>query len=208
MNKNFFEEWKPIVGYEGYAVSNLGNVKSVERTCKRRNDGSMRRVKEKIKKPTKLKNGYYSVQLYNDGARKIQYIHRLVAEAFIPNPDNLPWINHKDEDKTNNNVSNLEWCTQKYNTNYGTGIEKRVAHTDFKTLAEKQKNRPDLSKTVYQYEKDGKTLVNKWTSTMEAQRQTGFSRKRISEACNNRYNPTGLTHNVYKGYIWSFTPLV
>jgi len=94
------EEWKDIPGYEGlYEVSNLGRV--------RRNG--------KILKPSKNRYGYFQLVLSKDGTKRTFTIHRLVAYAFINNPDNLPCINHKDEDKTNNAVNNLEWCDSRYN---------------------------------------------------------------------------------------------
>ena len=115
------EEWKSIPGYEGlYEVSSYGRVKSLERY--KSNNGGIQLIKEKILKPHNTKKGYLTVQFHN----KIFKVHRLVAQAFIPNPDNLPMVNHKDEDKTNNNVDNLEWCTAKYNSNYGTSIERMI----------------------------------------------------------------------------------
>lgn len=113
------EEWKDIEGYEGvYQVSNFGNVRSCDRVIKHS-------PKDYFQKGGKLKsalskNGYPMVVLVVHNKRKTINVHRLVAQAFIPNPDNLPQVNHKDEDKTNNNVANLEWCTHKYNVNYGT----------------------------------------------------------------------------------------
>lgn len=113
------EIWKPI-GYEGYEVSNLGRVKSYK----------YNKINGKIMKPYKSTKGYLQIDLQLDGRKRENRvhlaIHRLVAMAFIPNPDNLPQVNHKDEDKTNNCVDNLEWCTNDYNAHYGTHIE-RVA---------------------------------------------------------------------------------
>lgn len=105
-----------IIGYEGlYQVSNLGKVKSMNY----RNTG-----KEKIMKPSINTFGYQFVGLWRNGKLKYITVHRLVAMAFIPNPKNLPQINHKDEDKTNNCVENLEWCSAEYNVNYGTRNER------------------------------------------------------------------------------------
>ena len=109
------EYWKPVVGYEGlYEVSNLGRVKS------------LKFGKERILKPQKDTSGYLCVTLCKNNNQCQFKVHRLVAEAFIPNPNNLPQTNHKDECKTNNIASNLEWCDRKYNVNYGTRT-KRVA---------------------------------------------------------------------------------
>lgn len=101
--------WKPIDGYEGYLVSDDGRVWSSKRG---------------IELAQEEKKGYLNVYLYNRDGRKFIGVHRLVAIAFIPNPDNLPEVNHKDENPMNNRVDNLEWCTAKYNSNYGTHSSK------------------------------------------------------------------------------------
>lgn len=109
------EKWLDIANYEGkYQVSNLGNVRAIN---------FHRSGKPKILKLQK-NNGYCSVGLTLNGITKHYLVHRLVGCAFIPNPDNLPQINHKDENKTNNVVDNLEWCTQTYNLHYGTHFER------------------------------------------------------------------------------------
>lgn len=114
------EVWKEIKDFNKYQISNFGRVKN--------NFG-------KILKP-QLRHGYYDIGLYNKKYKlspKLIKIHRLVAEAFLPNPNNYSIVNHKDENKTNNNVNNLEWCTQKYNVNYGkrnNKIRKRVLQFD------------------------------------------------------------------------------
>ena len=119
------EEWRSIEGYEGlYEVSNTGRVRSVDRYVKV-GYGGYRLHKGKILKLELCNCGYYSVEITYKYKRNHFYVHRLVAEAFIPNPDNLAQVNHKDEDKTNNNVENLEWCNRKYNMNYGTRAERR-----------------------------------------------------------------------------------
>ena len=118
------EEWRPVVGYEGlYEVSNTGQVRSLDRYIKN-GHSSYRLHKGKVISLLKGEYGYIQVNLYYNGKNYKKYVHRLVAQAFIPNPDNLPQINHKDEDKTNNRVDNLEWCTAKYNINYGTRKDK------------------------------------------------------------------------------------
>lgn len=110
------EIWKDIKGYEGlYQVSNKGNVKSLN---------YKRSGKDKILKLVKQKNNYIKIQLYKDRISKQFFVHRLVAETFIDNPDNLLCVNHKDENPSNNFVENLEFCTHKYNSNYGTSKER------------------------------------------------------------------------------------
>lgn len=100
------EIWKDIKGYEGkYLISNTGKVKSL--------------TYNKLLKPV-LQNGYLYIHLCKNSKDKVYLLHRLVAQHFIPNPDNLPEVNHKDENKVNNDASNLEWCDAKYNSNYGT----------------------------------------------------------------------------------------
>ena len=106
------EEWRAVPGYEGlYEVSNMGNVRNVR--------------KNTLLRLSKDCYGYIQVSLYKNGRRTGLRVHRLVAEIFIPNSENLPMVNHKDEDKSNNRVDNLEWCTAKYNMNYGTIVERR-----------------------------------------------------------------------------------
>ena len=102
------EIWKDVKGYESlYQVSNLGRIRSIKNGIK-------------IKKQYERPNGYMQVCLCQNGKITTYKTHRLVAEAFIPNINNLPEVNHKDENKINNCVDNLEWCTSSYNKNYGT----------------------------------------------------------------------------------------
>lgn len=171
------EIWKDIKDYEGlYQVSNLGRVKSLNY----KHTG-----KEIIMRPVKKANGYLEVSLCKDGKVKKFYIHRLVASAFIENPDNLPEVNHKDEVKTNNFVGtpendykdgNLEWCTTEYNINYGTHNER-------------------LSKPILQFSKSGE-LIREWTSTAECGRN-GFNRRNIAACCN------GIRKS-HKGFLWKY----
>lgn len=119
------EIWKPIPEYEGYyEVSNTGKVKSLTRTIIDKN-GVQYTYIGKEKTPSIANHGYYSVTLYKQHQTKTFLIHRLVALVFLPNPNNLPFVNHKDENKLNNNVENLEWCSQEYNNNYGTVNERK-----------------------------------------------------------------------------------
>ena len=149
------EIWKDIKDYEGhYQVSNLSRVKSIKFG------------KERILKPVTDRHGYLIVGLWKNNKQKIYKVHRLVAEAFIPNPYNLPQVNHKDENPLNNNVNNLEWCNSKYNCNFGTRIE-RIS-----------KRR---SKTVLQYDLEG-NFIREWKSTAECGRN-GFNQRAVSACC-------------------------
>lgn len=122
------EIWKDIVGYEGfYQVSNLGRVRSLDRYIEITNKrGTLYRrpIKGKLLSLNSTDDDYISVALTKDSIGIFYSVHRLVAQAFIPNPDNLPQVNHKDENPSNNCADNLEWCTAKYNCNYGTRREK------------------------------------------------------------------------------------
>ena len=164
------EIWCPIKGYEGlYEVSDQGRVKS------------LKFGKGKILKPFRNKGGYLRVGLCKNGEMKQCFVHRLVAKTFIPNPDNLPEVNHKDEDKENNSVQNLEWCTDKYNTNYGTRTQRQ---------AEK------LSKPVLQLTKSG-VFVREWKSTRDVERNLGFNHGNISLYCNGKRKSSN-------GFVWKF----
>lgn len=141
---------KQIKDYPDYAISNLGNVYSYK-------NGKVVKLS-----PLITKGGYLFIVLYKNGERKYYLIHRLVAEAFLPNPNNYPQVNHKDENKQNNNVENLEWCTAQYNTEYSK------------------------AKQVEQYDLSG-NLIKTWKSLMEIQRQLGYLISTISKCCNGIY---------------------
>lgn len=151
------EIWKDIEGYEGlYQVSNYGNVKSVER--KIWNGKGYRISRERVLSPGNV-CGYMYVGLSKNDIRKGYYIHRLVAEAFLPNPCNLPEVNHINEKPSDNNVSNLEWCTCEYNAIYSHG------------------------KRVLQLDKDSNEIIRKWDSLSQAKREGGFNDGYISSCC-------------------------
>ena len=175
MNK---EIWKDISGYEGlYQVSNLGRVKSLENRSNHK--------KEKIL-ASHIRNQYYGVTLYKDSHYKNYTIHRLVAEAFIPNPDNLPEVNHKDENKLNNYVDNLEWCNKKYNINYGHGAVNRQIQNRERGLSMGKKVLCVETGVIY-------------SSIIEAYRQTGIGQKEIINVCKGKphYKTAG-------GYHWKY----
>ena len=127
------EIWKSIKNYEGlYEVSNLGRVKSLNYN---------KTGKEQILKPAKVKNGYLLVGLCNNKKVKTYHVHRLVAQTFIPNPNDLPQVNHKDEDKENNCIDNLEWCSAEYNMNYGTRNKRIGKANKNKTISEETRKK-------------------------------------------------------------------
>lgn len=127
------EIWKDIKGYEGlYQISNFGNVKSVK--------------KKIIRKPSSIPKGYLRIGLFKGGKTKFFYPHRLVAEAFIPNPNNLPCINHKDNNTKNNRMENLEWCTYKYNNSYKNHHLKRYISSIIYYLKRDYSNEKEIIK--------------------------------------------------------------
>ena len=145
------EEWRPIEGYEGlYEVSSYGRVRSLDRFYYRLHKG-------KVLSPTKDRYGYLTVTLNYNGKSKTIKIHRLVAQAFLPNPDNLPQVNHKNEVKSDNCVDNLEWCDAKYNNKYGTRLE-RFINTKIKNGYVNEENvglsKKEYEKKRYQENKD------------------------------------------------------
>lgn len=165
------EIWKPIKDFEYYFISNFGRVKSTKFG------------KERILKLTKDKDGYLIVNLYKNNKSKTFKVHRLVAEAFLPNPYNLPQVNHKDENPQNNIAENLEWCTASYNNNYGTR-NKRIG---------KSNTNGKRSKPVIQYTLDGK-FVREWESYRECKRN-GFNH--VSECCRGK-------RKTHKNFIWKY----
>lgn len=175
------EIWKEVKEYEGlYEVSNLGRVRSLDKIISDRKGRNYFR-KGQIIKPQKDSGGYNKIKLSNTNNIRQMSIHRLVAEAFIPNPDNLPCVNHKNEVKTDNRVENLEWCTPKYNTNYGTCIER---------------GHKKLSKSVLQYTLDG-TLIAEYPSIRGIEKEKGFYNTNISACCRGKIKTA-------HGYIWRY----
>lgn len=161
--ENIVEEWRPIVGYTNYEVSSLGRVRSL---------GIDKYHPSKILKPWFSNKGYPLVDLHLNGKRIHKLVSRLVGEAFIPNPKNLPFINHKDENPKNNRVDNLEWCDAKYNANYGTAIERQ-----------RQKV---IKAVICTYLKTGEKI--KYPSLTEAEKVTGVNRSKIWGCCNGVFS--------------------
>ena len=178
--ENVNEIWKPIVGYDGYEISNLGRVKSLERNIVK-GRGGLCKIEERILKSGKDKDGYSQVVLNKEGKRKTHKIHRLVATAFIDNPNNLPQVNHIDEIKTNNCVNNLEWCDCKYNINYGSRNERMI----------KSESIP-----ILQFSKIGE-FIRKWESGTQVERELDIKNSNISSCIKGRRKTAG-------GYKWGY----
>lgn len=178
------ELWRWVVGYEGlYMVSSYGRVMSVPKRAARSN-GYMASYDGQILSPSNNTKGYPSVSLHRDGRGRTRAIHRLVAEAFVPNPEGLPSVNHIDEDKTNNSVENLEWCTLEYNNNYGTR-NNRISATTANTV---------------QMLLDGK-VVAEYPSARKAYEATGTTPSHISECCNGK-------RKTANGFQWRYKEAV
>ena len=173
------EIWKDIEGYEGYyQVSNHGRVRSQDRTVVF-SDGHVHYYKTKLMTLCPDKDGYLLVCLRKNGLKSTPKVHRLVANAFVQNPENLPIINHKDHNRANNHFSNLEYCTTKYNVTYKDAVRKRAV----------QRAKPVIQLTL-----DG-CFVNEYESASEASRQTGFNRGHICD-CARGERP--MAH----GFLW------
>ena len=192
------EKWKPIEGYEGlYMVSDKGRVKSIDRIV-HRNRGTTKMLHGRIIRQQKGTNGYLFVTLSKQGKIKPLGVHRLVAMAFVDGHEAGLVVNHKDENKHNNNASNLEWVTLKQNANYGTAIVRRVANSNFKG-----KNNPMYGKMGYdnprsipilQYDKKG-TFIAEWSSAAEASKKLNVNPSSIRRCINGYLQTSG-------GYIW------
>ena len=173
------EEWRDIAEFKGYyQVSNLGNVRSVDRKVNCR-WGIKHPIKSKIKVPQKNRGGYYQVNLFGEEAEyKTRLVHRLVANAFIPNPENKPMVNHLDGNRLNNRVENLEWATASENMIHSFNVLK-------KSLT-----------PVIQYDLQGNLLAH-YESIKQASDKTGVARCSISNVCRGRRNKAG-------GFKWKY----
>lgn len=165
------ELWKDIEGFEGlYQISTNGRVRGFVR------------VKGKILSPHKNEDGYLQIRLHKDGKKYSKYVHRLVAMAFIPNPKNLPEVNHKDENKRNNSVNNLEWCTHEYNITYGTCQKRSSDSYAARTIP------------ILMFDLEGHLLA-RFDNFRQIEQELGFDHSTISSCCNGRYKTS-------HGYIW------
>ena len=177
------EVWKDVPNYEGiYKASNFGRIKMVKRTL---TDSLGKKInkKEHILKP-RTGNRYYMIALYKNGKREDLLLHRVIAQTFIPNPENKPFVNHKDENCFNNCSDNLMWCTQKENMNWGT-INERMS----KNSKSKRK--------VNQYDMDG-NFIKQWDCMTDFYKSKGLKLKTgIIECCKGR-------RQSHMGYKWKY----
>lgn len=179
------EIWKDIEEFKGvYVVSNLGRIKSLDRKINR--GRCVVSWKGKMISSRVAKNGYSVVKLNVDGKHITRLVHRLIAQAFIPNPNNLPEVNHKDENIQNNSIDNLEWCTSKYNANYGTRNERcRNGNKRF-------------FKSIYQIDIDSGMIVRWWECINDASKLLKIDASQISRVCKGTNVSAG-------GFKWVFT---
>lgn len=186
------EIWKDIPNYDGYQVSNLGRIKSLPKLHNCYN-GKSYFTKEKILKGNKNSKGYFRVPLKNGKKSTIQFVHRLVAQAFIPNPENKPCVNHKDCMVTNNAVSNLEWCTHKENMEYMSKMKRNIRTKKWNENHKKGIERC-LKGVIGTNIKTGEII--KFNSIQEAGRN-GFSACGVCECCKGK-------RKIHYGYIWRY----
>lgn len=172
MNSDISEKWLPVSGYEElYLISNQGRVKNKKTS--------------KLLKIRYTKSGYARVNLSKEGRLETFRVHRLVGTHFLPNPKDLPEINHINEDKTDNRAENLEWCDKSYNVNFGTRT---------------QRQREKVSKPVIQLTMNGEE-VGRYDSTVQAGKETGLNHHRIADCCRGDRKSTG-------GFRWAYREVV
>lgn len=190
------EIWKDIKDYEGmYQVSNLGRVRSLDKIVNGSNQYGAHFIKIRRGKLLKLhisNNGYYRVILVSDNKNKNFLIHRLVAKAFIPNPNNLPEINHIDGNKSNNIIDNLEWCNHSYNIQHRInvlGIKMKTEHL--------QRYRNNQKRKINQYDKQG-NFIKQWNCINDITKKLKIPHSNITACCKGRLNTA-------HGYKWEYT---
>lgn len=185
------EIWRPVVDYEGfYEVSSIGRVKSLSRLVTQKS-GQKYMIGERILHPGIQNKGYEFVCLCRNGITKLKLVHQLVGVAFIPNPNNKPFIDHINGNRRDNRVENLRWCTAKENSNF----ELARKHASDAILGKTGILCPN-SKSVSQYTIDGK-YIRTFGSGCEAEREIGIAHGRISLVCRGKRKTTG-------GYIWKY----
>lgn len=180
------EKWKDVVGFEGlYLVSENGKIKSISRSHKMKTKSGevvdRWRVGRTMRQYSSGKGGYYKVVLSRDGIRHRLFVHRIVADAFVPNLRNAPVVNHKDGDKKNNCADNLEWCTQAHNLRHAADVGLRNLHAGKKPVA--------------QYDMDG-NLIKIWDSCTDASNELGGCLQNIWQCAK------GKTRTAY-GFKWA-----
>lgn len=188
MSENI-EIWKPVVRYEGlYEVSSYGRVRSLDKIT---TDG--RKIKGKILKGKIDKGGYLLVTLCKDKKQTTYKVHRLVAEHFIPNPQNKPCIDHINTVRTDNRVENIRWATYKENGNNPLTKIKQS-----RILKGKYGKEHPASKPIIQYDKDG-NFIKEWDSIIEAARELGVNGCNITGVCQEKPH-----HKTAYGFIWKY----
>lgn len=175
----------PILNYPNYTVNEKGKIYSIK--------------SNKFIKPSITKNGYMSVELFNENGSKRMLAHRIVAMAYIPNPNDYPQVNHIDENPSNNNVENLEWCTAKYNMNYGNGARTRHLKIDYSKPCYREnaiKNGKNASVPVLQISLDG-NVINRFESIKDAERYLEIKNSHICDCCKGRRKTSN-------GFLWKY----
>jgi len=177
MNYNTVEEiWEDIEGFEGlYRISNLGRVYSL--------------TKDVVMKGKHNNRKYVQITLTKNGKQHYFLLHRLVASHFIDNPEGLPQVNHKDENKENNAANNLEWCTNKYNAHYGTRIERTTNNEKYR------KSREEMKRKVIAVSTDGEVEIK--LNSIKSAKMLGFSTSKITDCCRGKCE-------IYKGFKWEY----
>lgn len=176
------EIWKDVVGYEGYyQVSNFGNLRSVDRIVPDKKNGTRLLKGTDLKLRRNNNNPYLCISFCREGKYKRMLVHRVVALAFLPNPNGYPEVNHKDEDVTNNRADNLEWCSSKYNANYGSRNEKLSKFP---------------RKPIVQKDMQG-NVIRHWDYIKGASDELGIDSSEIVRTCKGRKKS-------YAGYKWEY----
>lgn len=175
----------PVLNYPNYTVNEKGKIYSIK--------------SNKFIKPSITKKGYMSVELFNENGSKRMLVHRIVAMAYIPNPNHYPQVNHIDENPSNNNVENLEWCTAKYNMNYGNGARTRHFKIDYSKPCYREnaiKNGKNASVPVLQISLAGK-VINRFESIKDAERYLGIKTSHICDCCKGKRKTSN-------GFLWKY----